>query len=60
MFESTNQAISILTALLLVSHTAYSQDIATGIAFPDREPGKAITESKDGKMSLENDVIGAT
>ncbi len=54
-----NQAISILTALLLVSHTVYSQDIATGIAFPGREPGKAITESKDGKLSLENDVIGA-
>ena len=50
----------VLAALLLVSHTAFSQDIATGVSFPGKEPGRAIAEVKDGKLSLANDVIGAT
>ncbi len=49
-----------LLFLLLASHTAFSHDIATGIAFPGREPGKAVAESKDKTLSLENDVIATT
>ena len=59
-FPSSKSKLTLLAVLLLASHTAFSHDIATGIAFPGREPGKAVAESKDKTLSLENDVIATT
>ena len=59
-FPSSKSKLTLLVVLLLASHTAFSHDIATGIAFPGREPGKAVAESKDKTLSLENDVIATT